>query len=373
MKTYFQNKTTTIHPRYKRNLKRALSFGFIWFIFGLVYSLLEYGLLGDSKLYPTTGNAYEPLNSFLFTLPCSFFVGFVQGWVEITWLRYKFRRRSFWVKILFKTLFYLLFIVIFLVILTLISNAALLKKGIFDAEVISNLFGFISSFSFWSIVFYMGVIMDAALFYSELTEHLGNEVLYNFSFGKYHKPKQETRIFMFLDMKSSTTIAEEIGHIKYFDLLKLYYSHMTNAILETSGEIYQYVGDEIVITWTEEVGLSNNNCIECYFKIEDTIHKKRDRYLKSFGLVPEFKAGYHIGKVSAGQIGVLKKEIVYTGDVLNTSARIQSECNNYNSSILISGILANKLNSEANWVSDKKGEIILRGKTEAVELFAISK
>jgi len=340
----FKSNTLSMHPKYKRNLKRALSFGIIWFVFGLVYTLLEYGLLGDSESYPTTGNSYEPLNSFLFTLPCSFIVGFTQGWIEITWLRYKFRKRSFWVKILFKGLFYLLFIILFL---------------------------FITSFSFWSVVFYMAVIIEAALFYSELIEHLGNEVFYNFSFGKYHKPKQETRIFMFLDMKASTTIAEEIGHIKYFDLLKLYYSYMTNAILETFGEIYQYVGDEIVVTWPEEVGLTNNNCIECYFKIEEAIKKHEERFIKSFGLVPGFKAGYHIGKVSAGQIGVLKKEIVYTGDVLNTTARIQAECNAYQSNILLSGALKRRLNNSNKWSITKVGEILLRGKVEAVEVFSI--
>ncbi|NER17677.1 adenylate/guanylate cyclase domain-containing protein [Spongiivirga citrea] len=369
----FKSNTFSMHPKYKRNLKRALSFGVIWFIFGLVYALLEYGLLGNSGLYPTTGNIYEPLNSFLFTLSSSFLIGFIQGWIEITWLRYKFRKKPFLIKIFFKSIFYLLFIILFLVAFTLVTNASIMKKGIFEAEIITSLTDFITSFAFWSLVFYMGVIIYLALFYSELIEHLGNEVLYNYSFGKYHKPKQETRIFMFLDMKSSTTIAEEIGHIKYFNLLKLYYSYMTNAILETFGEIYQYVGDEIVVTWPEEVGLLNNNCIECYFKIEEAIKKHEERFIKSFGLVPEFKAGYHIGKVSAGQIGVLKKEIVYTGDVLNTSARIQAECNNYNTRILISGQLKDGLSNSKNWDMDKKGEIVLRGKTEAVELYSISR
>jgi hypothetical protein len=34
--------------------------------------------------------------------------------------------------------------------------------------------------------------------------------------GFYHKPRQEMRIFMFLDMRSSTAIAERLGHNNYF-------------------------------------------------------------------------------------------------------------------------------------------------------------
>jgi adenylate cyclase len=42
-----------------------------------------------------------------------------------------------------------------------------------------------------------------------------------------------------------------------------------------------------------------------------------------------FKAGLYFGKVVSAQIGDLKREIVYNGDVLNTTARIQAECNTY--------------------------------------------
>jgi len=44
---------------------------------------------------------------------------------------------------------------------------------------------------------------------------IGPNVLMNLLLGKYHNPSEEDRIFMFLDMKSSTTIAEKIGHILY--------------------------------------------------------------------------------------------------------------------------------------------------------------
>jgi adenylate cyclase len=227
-------------------------------------------------------------------------------------------------------------------------------------------------FSFWSVIIYAGIVLDIALFYSEITTYLGNEVFYNYSFGKYIKPKQESRIFMFLDMKSSTSIAEKMGHRKYFDLIKAYYADMTDAILETNGEIYQYVGDEIVVSWTEKKGLSNNNCIVCFQKISEVYEVKRAHYIKKFGLVPEFKAGFHIGEVTTGEIGIIKKDIIYTGDALNTTARIQSECNNNKSRALISEDLVVKITPDPKFSFSEIGKLILRGKQDAIQLFAIN-
>jgi len=238
-------------------------------------------------------------------------------------------------------------------------------------KAFEDLIKFVNNFAFWSLTIFISVILGLALLISEISQYLGDGVLYNFFFGKYHKPKQETRIFMFLDMKSSTTIAEKIGHIKYFKLLKAYYSDMTDGILETSGEIYQYVGDEIVISWPKRAGIYRNNCIRCFAKIEERIDRNHEIYLKEFGLVPEFKAGYHIGEVTTGEIGILKKDIIYTGDILNTAARIQAQCNVYDAKALISGELLDELQKEDPIVFDQIGNLKLRGKQEEIHLHKI--
>ncbi len=204
-----------------------------------------------------------------------------------------------------------------------------------------------------------------------MEEYLGYGALHNYALAKYHRPKQEIRIFMFLDMKSSTTIAETMGHTKYFDLIKAYYADMTDAILETSGQIYQYVGDEIVVPWSKSEGLYQQNCIRCFEKIVKAFEKKKDWYLDQFGLVPEFKAGYHIGEVTTGEIGILKKDLIYTGDVLNTTARIQAECNTYTAKALISGNLLAELQKKNTITCNEIGALMLRGKQESVVLFSL--
>jgi adenylate cyclase len=208
-------------------------------------------------------------------------------------------------------------------------------------------------------------------FYTEVSENMGHSVLINFFTGKYHSPKEEERIFMFLDMKSSTTIAETLGHVKYFEMLREYYSDLSDPIIKYSGEIYQYVGDEIVVSWKLTNGLKDNNCIQCFFAMKAGLQKQSKKYNDKFGLSPEFKAGFHLGKVTTGEIGVIKKEIIFTGDVLNTTARIQGLCNEYKVDILISGPLIKRLNLTSAFKIKALGENELRGRDEKIELFTI--
>ena len=50
------------------------------------------------------------------------------------------------------------------------------------------------------------------IFFRQLDRILGPGVLLSYLLGRYHRPHREARIFMFLDLKSSTSLAEELGH-----------------------------------------------------------------------------------------------------------------------------------------------------------------
>jgi adenylate cyclase len=266
---------------------------------------------------------------------------------------------------------YLAINIFFLLSNSLIYNSAELNKSIFDQEVWINVTAFFSSFSFWSVEIYIAGVIGLSIFYTEVSENIGQGVLHNFFVGKYHKPKEEERIFMFLDMKSSTTIAEQIGHVRYFEMLRVYFSDLSDSIIKYSGEIYQYVGDEVVLSWKLKKGLSNNNCIRCFFAMKEEMKNQIEHYHEQFGLLPEFKAGLHLGKVTTGEIGVIKKDIIFTGDVLNTTARIQGLCNAYEVEILVSDPLMRRLTTEPKFLIKSLGESVLRGRDEKIKLYTI--
>lgn len=211
------------------------------------------------------------------------------------------------------------------------------------------------------------------LFFAQLDRLLGPGVLVGYLSGRYHHPRREYRIFMFLDLKGSTTLADHMPADRYFEFLHRYFTEMSEPILESDAQIYQYVGDEVVLTWTKRGGLEEANCIRAFFLIADHIAAQRDRFVRDFGVVPQFKAGVHGGDVITAQIGELKKEIVHNGDVLNATARIQAMCNELGHELLVSGELVDQLDLGPEFTIERLGPIPLKGKAQPLELCAIER
>jgi len=362
-----------LSPQTKRYLYRSIPFFSVWIFFGLIYIAIEYGILGNSTHYPSTNNAYNLRNNLLYVFPACFLMGLLQAYSELHLFKSRFSKIALWLKILLKLVIYMAVIILFILLLSVINALDIYDDGLFSKNVKNDILSFVNDFAFWSVILYTGFGAFIALLISEMSSYLGNGVFYSFLFGRYHQPNEEMRIFMFLDMKSSTTIAEKLGHKAYFNLIKQYYSDMTDAIIKTKGEVYQYVGDEIVITWLKQNGLENNNCVECFFAIEGAITQMKSFYLEKYNLIPEFKAGIHMGHVTTGEIGILKKDIIYTGDVLNTTARIQSLCNTYDSKIIVSERLKNSLKNNGSINFKKIEDLTLRGKTSSISLYSLKK
>ncbi len=229
----------------------------------------------------------------------------------------------------------------------------------------NNTWFFLKTILFWTLVTMLSII------FLHVNDKYGPQIFLRLLLGRYHKPSEEERIFMFVDIRSSTTIAEQLGHIRFFNLLNDFFRDVTNSIIYTKGEIYQYVGDQIVISWTMKNGTRNANCIRCFYNMLDAIEHKAEKYQYKYNLVPEFKAGLHCGEVTTGEIGFIKRDIVFSGDVLNTTARIESLCNLYKVRILISKYLLDKLQLPPNdYFTSRVGIIELKGKKQRVELYA---
>ena len=277
-------------------------------------------------------------NSILVGLP----LGLVFGLFELflfPGFHVNFQKWSFTRIFIFKTLLYTGIIYLITVTLAFII-------GWTEGRNISELPVFLISLEQWVLVLYCLIIYSLLVFLLQVNQLLGEGVLWKFIRGKYHRPREEERIFMFLDMKSSTKIAEQLGHVRFYTLLNELFYEISMPVLYTKAEIYQYVGDEVVLTWELKEGLENSNCLKSFFLFQERLAVNAEHYLNDFGVKPEFKAGLHFGKVVSAQIGDLKKEIVYNGDVLNTTARIQDECNKYNRDCLVSGTLMNRLSKK---------------------------
>ncbi len=205
----------------------------------------------------------------------------------------------------------------------------------------------------------------------QVNSKFGHRTFWNILCGRYNTPKEEKRIFMFLDLNNSTTIAETLGDVAYHDLLKDFFADITDPILENKGSIYQYEGDEVVVAWDYTEGLQEQHCLRCFFDIKKVIAKKKATYQKRYGLVPSFKAGIHSGRVIAGEVGIVKRDITYSGDVLNTTSRILGKCSELKEEIIISADLLNLLPATKDFKNKVLGSIQLKGKQNAVSIHGL--
>jgi len=204
---------------------------------------------------------------------------------------------------------------------------------------------------------------------------LGQKALGRLLIGLYHKPVMKKRIFMFIDLASSTAIAEDIGDIRFHSFLNDFFFDATPPIVECKGEIYKYVGDEIIVSWTMKRGIRDNNCIDCYFQIADRIQQRREYYHATYGAAPSFSAGIHSGSVVIGEMGDYKREVAFLGDVVNTASRIQAECKARSRNLIISEELKSELSpgADRDYVFEGLGSFALRGKKQEIRLYSVAR
>jgi len=286
--------------------------------------------------------------------------GIMDFFLDSNWIR----KQSYWRIISFKVVVQILIAMFSIVILVLSNNA-------FDEFKLSMMsFIFSETSVLWIII--TGIVSFFIYFLEVVKSKIGNRVMFNLIMGKYHNPRVETRIFMFLDMKDSTTHAENLGHIKFSSLIQDSLNDLTAAIIEHKVEVYQYVGDEAVLTWSLSDGFLNANCLQVYYTFQNTLNDRKEYYENEYGFVPFFKAGVHLGEVTVSEVGIIKREIAYHSDVLNTAARIQGKCNEFKAELLISEDLKDKLEMQQFYKYQHIGGISLKGKQQLVNIYKVT-
>jgi adenylate cyclase len=344
------NELSALRVHFDRILRITLA----WLVVGLINALFEHNVLQraglESHLLDRIDAQY--LRSLL--------AGLIGGGVYIFLLRPRLRRLPF---------FHAWGIIAGLILLVLTCTTALWRVRHAPAPLTAlpaELFtlDFLGTYLYWTL------LMGATMLMVRMNDQYGSGGIAYLT-GRYHKPRQEMRIFMFLDMRSSTAIAEQLGHVKYFQLLNELFTDITDVIVRSRGEIYQYVGDEVSVSWTFRNGVRRQRCIRCFLDIRSKLQRRAKQYEARYGIVPVFKAGFHYGPVTTGEVGSVKRERIYSGDVVNTAARIQNSCNELGVDNLLSQELLEVLHLPAVYRTREMGSIALRGKATSTSLWTI--
>jgi adenylate cyclase len=315
--------------------------------------------------YPYTENIPSAYMLRIVILLC---LNSLMAYLVMIGLHIKFRNSSLLAGWIIKTSV-LMLIAMFAVMFIFISHFIIIKKQPFSSALTElNYYVFhtgflVDSLFSWLIIFLITQIII------EVDQKYSPGVFWEILTGKYNKPRTEKRIIMFLDLKDSTPIAEQLGHEKYFSFIKDFIYYVSTAVLENGGHIYQYVGDEVVVTWPyrESNILKSTNTVILARRI---LQHASDYFRRKYDVIPEFRVGLHMGEVTIGEIGVIKKDLAISGDAMNITARIRTACGELNQKFIVSQeyFESSVLKS---WQGENLGEIELKGVEKPVQLYAL--
>jgi len=310
----------------------------------------------------------SPIKGILLREVFVFVMSLILGYLFVFTLKKLFRKYPLWINFIFKSFLLLVtaFFMNFLVHFT--ENLFIQKMGLVNSM---RTFFNESLQPEWLLqkTFYWIILFIVTQLYMEINEKYSPGVFVDILMGKYFNPKVENRIVMFLDLKDSTPIAEKLGHQQYFLFIREFIYHVSMALIEYDGRIYQYVGDEIVVSWPSDKK-NVKYALASVIEARKNVQRNSERFRRKFNIVPEFRVGIHIGDVTVGEIGIIKKDLAMSGDTMNTTARIRSACNELNQKFIVSKEIIDYSDMK-DWQSESLGIVDLKGKAAGLELFSL--
>ena len=299
-------------------------------------------------------------------------IGTAAAWLETGALARWGRRLPLWAALVARTLCYAS--IVLLAVAALIALVSWQQAEMGVSEVVrSDEFreNVLVSGSFW--VFF-GLLLVASFiinFGLQLRRVLGPETMKALFLGTYRRPQREERAFAFLDLTDSTAWAERLGPLRFTEFKNDFFADVAEPVLATGGRIVQYVGDEVMVSWPMTRAVKDAAPLRFYFLVEDRVAGHADRYRQRYGDVPRFKAGVHGGWVVTAEVGDLKRDIVHSGDVVNTAARIEGECRPRECTLLVSDEMIGRMPPLAHATHTDLGLAALRSKSESVGLVSV--
>ena len=221
-------------------------------------------------------------------------------------------------------------------------------------------------------VIFSFVVTCIIIFILQISQIIGGRTLRDWILGRYHRPRPEERFFLFVDIVGSTTLAERLGPGGVHQFLNRVFTLASDPIDDQRGEIYQYVGDEMVITWTEAAGRREGRPIQCFAGIETALDAAAGDFVRDFGFAPRVRGALHGGPVIVGEVGGRKRDIVFHGDVMNTTSRLEQVARDLDRQLVVSADALRRLADADQYALEDLGAHRLRGRSSPVQIYAVA-
>src|SRR5207253_2289515 len=235
-------------------------------------------------------------------------------------------------------------------------------------EFIAGLPPTMSSASFWYGFLYSAAVSVLFNLVYVTTNLIGGRAFLNFITGRYHAPVEENRFVLFVDIAGSTGLAERLGGVGIHRLLDRTFRLLTVAVVDYRGEVLNYVGDEVIVTWPERSGAIDCRPLRCFVAMRDELSRASSQFEREFGAAPKIRGSLHFGPVIVGEIGDVKRAIVFNGDVMNTAARLEELSRNVDGGFIASRAAMERFRSAPPFAVHDLGRLPIRGRADGIDV-----
>jgi adenylate cyclase len=251
------------------------------------------------------------------------------------------------------------------------ATVILIIQGLELGERIAGLRPEMNGRLFWSSFVYSAILSVAMNLGLAISNIIGPRALLNFVTGRYHSPVEEDRFVLFVDIAGSTGLAERLGGVGIHRFLDRTFRLLTVAVEDYRGEVLSYVGDEVIVTWPRRGGAIDCRSLHCFMAMRDELARASSEFEREFGAVPRIRGSLHFGPVIIGEIGDVKRAIVFNGDVMNTAARLEELSRTVDGGFLSSRTAMEHFGSTPPFAVRDFGRLPIRGRADGIDVVGI--
>ena len=225
--------------------------------------------------------------------------------------------------------------------------------------------------TFWIGFIYSALVSVVMNLGFGIANIIGHRAFLNFITGRYHSPVEENRFVLFVDIAGSTALAERLGGVGIHRFLDRTFRLLTLTVVDYRGEVLNYVGDEVIVTWPQDIGAIDCRPLQCFVAMRGALADASQQFEREFGATPRIRGSLHFGPVIVGEIGDVKRAIVFNGDVMNTAARLEELSRKVDGGFLASRTAMERFSSAPRVATRDLGRMPIRGRVDGIDVVGI--
>ena len=177
---------------------------------------------------------------------------------------------------------------------------------------------------------------------------------------------------LFSDVRSFTTLSEELGPQGIISLLNEYFTLMVDCITDQGGMLDKFIGDAIMAVFgtAKRHEDDEDRALKTAIGMMKELHGFNRRRIADGKRPIDIGIGINTDMVVSGNIGSPKRQdYTVIGDGVNLAARLESACKEYGAHILVSENTVKKLKS--SYRAREIDSVVVKGKTKPVLIYEI--